>query len=306
MTMARAAGFGSMVLLAAGLMTGCISDGEIAAGPGATNVTPEERATVAAELTHQTNPQQATRTEEGGVTVIRGTVPPALMAMASTMPVQDPTLGNSERPETISGPASGGSLVAAAMAQGDSARTAAAAGALASPDQLASLRAQPFSRVEVADLEDNELAQVTPAAGSASVTSLTGDDDPIVQEVLRRVANAPISVQELEAKGALRLSTEQISALTVGNTLTHTNAVTGFTVATYYDPSGESRLINDGRALPGRYQITDGARCRIDMQGLGICALLYQEDNTTWVCDQRDQGMCNWVVSRVEAGLVGG
>lgn len=306
MIMARAAGFGPMVLLAAGLMTGCISDGEIAAGPDATHTSPEERATVAAELTHQTSQQQATRTEEGGVTVIRGTVPPALMAMASTMPVQDPTTGDFEPRPSVSGPASGGSLVAAAMAQGSSVQTAAAAGALASVEQLAALQAQPATPVVVAELADNELSQVSPAAGSASVTSLTGADDPIVQEVLRRAANTPISIRDLEANGATRMSTEEIAAFTVGNTLTHTNAATGFTVATYYDPSGESRLINEGRALPGRYQITDGARCRIDMQGLGVCALLYRQGDTTWVCDQRDQGMCNWVVSRVEAGLVGG
>ncbi|MGF1624740.1 MAG: hypothetical protein ACFCVH_07640 [Alphaproteobacteria bacterium] len=299
---------GLTLAITSGMAAGCVTESELAAGPTvADQIAPAEATVIeqqpaAAQLARLVEASQPTRTEEGGVTVIRGPMPPALAALASPMPVSAPQQALAE-PRPV-GPATGGSLVAAALNQGGAVPTSAAPGALASGGQLAALRAQPSIPVEVAELA--VLETTAPAGGTAAATALTQAEDPIVEEVRRLAAMSPTSIAELEARGATRLTTEAITALSVGNTLTHTHAGNGFSVATYFDPSGESRLINDGRALPGRYQIIDGARCRIDMEGLGICAVLYREGETTWVCDQRDEGACNWYVSRVEPGLVGG
>jgi hypothetical protein len=319
MTTGRLTGFGfAVTVLAGGLADGCVSEGDLASGPTVADpaivaeAVPAEQSSAAADLARLVEAAQPTRTEEAGVTVIRGAMPPALAALATPMPIstQPHAQPLTQVEPLVTGPATGGSLVAAALNQGGGVQTAAAPGALASVDQLAALQAQPAVPVEVAQLTDTLPAAsydaAAPAAGSGSVTTLTQSDDPIVEQVQRLASISPVSVQELEARGATRMSTEEITALTVGNTVTHTNADNGFSVATYYDPTGESRLINDGRGMPSRFQISDGARCRIDSQGVGICALLYREGDTTWVCDQRDQGICNWYVSKVEPGFIDG
>ena len=292
------------------LMTACISDDQLAATPATPDASvaaddtvaeSEQQATIA-ELNRLVEARQPVRSEEGGVTVMRGAMPPALTGLPEVMPAQAPAPVPVPQVQRVSGPATGGSLVAAALSGSGAVMTAAAPGALASTDQLAALQAQSTTPVQVAELEPH-LSTVSPAAGSPAATQLTQSGDPIVDEVRRLASMNPTTIQELEARGASRMTTEEITALTVGNTLTHTNAENGFSAATYYDPNGVSQLINDGRALPSRYQISDGARCRIDSQGMGVCALLYRDGDTTWVCDQRDQGTCNWFVSEVVAGF---
>lgn len=292
------------------LVTACISDDQLATGPVEQEGPVAEDVAIAetgqqatiAELNRLVEARQPVRSEEGGVTVMRGAVPPALAALPEVMPSQAATPVPVPQVQRVSGPATGGSLVAAALSGSGAVVTAAAPGALASAGQLATLQAQPTTPVQVAELAP-DLTSVSPAAGSPAVTQVTDSGDPIVDEVRRLASMNPTTIQELEARGASRMTTEEITALTVGNTLTHTNAENGFSASTYYDPNGVSQLINDGRALPSRYQISDGARCRIDSQGMGVCALLYRDGDTTWVCDQRDQGTCNWFVSDVVAGF---
>lgn len=326
MRIGRTNGYVLAGLVGASLAAGCVSEGDLLQGPelsreppAATGPEAPQRPDPAAELARLVEAAQPTRTEEAGVTVIRGATPPQLAALTAPVPAATdarpaPLTRVEPRP---SGPAVGGSLVAAALHREGGATPAAAPGALATPEQLAALRAQPAVPVTVAALDEPPVgldapatvSDVSPAVGEATVTVLTQAEepvDPIVEQVQRLATMRPVSIRELEARGAARLSSDEIRALSVGNTVTHTNADTGFSIATYFDPSGESRLINAGRALPSRYQISDGARCRIDSQGIGVCALLYREGDTTWVCDQRDGGMCNWYVSRIEPGLVGG
>ena len=300
----RSMRFGSAFVVMAAL-TGCITDGEDAPLPVGDASMDTDRAEAIAQLTALAQAPAVTRSEEGGVTVIRGTAPPQLLAMTSTVPVS-----NTQQAAAIAaevdvppGPATGGSLVAAALGGAPGERMAAAPGALASRDQLAALASPEQLAGLPAQMAD--IAALAPAAGGAA-DSIADDSDPIVAQIRERAAMAPTSIAQLEARGATRMSTDAIAAITVGNTLTHTNADNGFSIATYYDPSGESRLINDGRGLPARYQISDGARCRIDSQGIGVCALLYSEGDTTWVCDQRDQGVCNWYVSQVQPGYIRG
>ncbi|MEZ5670589.1 MAG: hypothetical protein R3F55_24760 [Alphaproteobacteria bacterium] len=297
----------ALAVSALAVAAGCVGEAEPQPVPVVSDVIQQDRAAVVAELTALSEAPPVSRSEEAGVTVIRGTnPPPQLVAMASTLPVLDPLQAEqvAAEPDIAPGPATGGSLVAAAFGGGRQLAGRAAPGALASAEQLAAL-ASPEQLAGLTRGPDAALAEMTPAAGPAMPTGVA-DDDPVVAEIRQRASMAPTSIQQLEARGAVRMTTDEISALTVGNTLTHTNADNGFSIATYYDPSGESRLINDGRGLPARYQISDGARCRIDSQGLGVCALLYRDGDTTWVCDQRDQGVCNWYVSQVQPGFVRG
>lgn len=308
MYLARLIPLGFSLIAIAILMTGCLTGADLAspaveqaeAQPAVAEPAVSDQEGAVAALTRLAEARQPTRSEEGGVTVVRGAMPPALAALPDVLPTTDATPALAV--QHVSGPATGGSLVAAALSGGGGVRTAAAPGALASADQLAALQAQPATPVQVAELAPSPAAPA-PAAGNPAVTQLTDSGDPIVDEVRRLAEMSPVSIQELEARGATRMTTEEITALSVGNTVTHTNAENGFSASTYFDPNGQSRLINDGRGLPNRYQISDGARCRIDSQGMGVCALLYQDGDTTWVCDQRDQGMCNWYVSDVVAGF---
>ena len=269
----RTTGFGALILAAAGLVGGCAGDAELATEMGIPEVYQMQEARAeAARMTEGLDAPEVSRTVEGGVTVIRGTAPGQFHAIASTMPVDEDRALAADAAPAAGAPVPGGSA----------------------PDQLAMLAAPPA--VPVTPVSGRPLvSELAPAAGGAAAQ---------LAEVQHDTQLTPVSIEALEARGAMRLTTEEIEALSVGNTITHTNAETGFSVSTYYHPGGESRLINGNRGLPSRYQIGDGLRCRIDMQGVGVCALLYRDGDTTWICEQGDAGMCTWYVSRVVSGYI--
>lgn len=274
MTKTRAAGLGTLVLAAAGLVGGCAGDASVATEMGIPEVFSQQQAAAeAAAITDGLDGPEVTHSVEAGVTVIRGTAPGQLRAIAQANAGAEPVADSGAAP---------------------------APGAMVAPDQLAMLAAPPA--VPVTPVAARPLdTDLVPAAGDAEAGDAGRAQLAAVQH---RSDLAPTTIEALEARGAVRLTTEEIEALSVGNTLTHTNAETGFSVSTYYHPGGESRLINGDRGLPSRYQISDGMRCRIDMQGVGICALIYRDGPTTWICEQGDQGMCSWYVSRVEPGYI--
>lgn len=275
----RMAGIGALVMAAAGLAGGCAGDASVATEMGIPEVYVQRTAGDAEPLTESPDAAEVTRSVEGGVTVIRGLAPGQLQAIASTSPASN---GRAAR--------------AAGSTESD---VAPAPGALVAPDQLAMVAAPPA--VPVTPVSGRPLAaSLAPAAGDPSPSSAGLQ----LAEVQNSATLAPTNIEALEARGAVRLTTDEIEALSVGNTITHINAENGFSVSTYYHPGGESRLITGDRGLPSRYQIGDGLRCRIDMQGVGVCALLYRDGPTTWVCEQDNQGMCSWYVGKVEEGYI--
>ncbi len=193
-------------------------------------------------------------------------------------------------PTVVRGDAVGGSLLAAIQAQESQAVEVNTPGGIGNADLL--LAEGATGVVPVTDL--------APAArGPDAVPELA-----VAEMVFSGPLPAPTTVESLQSRGAVPMALEEIEAITDRNTVVHTNVDNGFRVATYYDGQGFSYLLSQGRGYPGRYQVSEGARCRIDSQGVGVCASLYREGQTIWICDDRDNGQCNWIVSEVLSGRV--